>query len=165
MNAYLRIVSACSQGPSSGEFPLPFIISLSLISIVGVVVQPHFIATGGGSAKTEKEARIGLVVGNFLKRLCTVGWALTALIALALVGGECGNRCRSGPGLGSCGTRDSRPNEPGIGGFDVGLFAGSHDELGGYLHDRDFCFGGSQRLCAIHQRKCRRKKICPSWQD
>ena len=27
-------------GPSSGEFPLPFIISLSLISIVGVVVQP-----------------------------------------------------------------------------------------------------------------------------
>ena len=76
------------SGPSSGEFPLPFIISLSLISIVGVVVQPHFIATGGGSAKTEKEARIGLVVGNFLKRLCTVGWALTALIALALLAGS-----------------------------------------------------------------------------
>ncbi|MDE0862595.1 MAG: sodium:solute symporter family protein [Rubripirellula sp.] len=76
------------SGPSSGEFPLPFIISLSLISIVGVVVQPHFIATGGGSAKSEKEARIGLVVGNFLKRLCTVGWALTALIALALLAGS-----------------------------------------------------------------------------
>jgi SSS family solute:Na+ symporter len=34
------------------------------------------------------EARVGLVLGNFLKRLCTVGWALTALIALALLGGN-----------------------------------------------------------------------------
>jgi SSS family solute:Na+ symporter len=75
-------------GPSSGEFPPHYIISLSLLGIVGVVVQPHFIATGGGSAKTEDEARIGLVVGNFLKRLCTVGWALTALIALALLAGS-----------------------------------------------------------------------------
>ncbi len=76
------------SGPSSGEFPPQFIISLTLLSLVGVVIQPHFIATGGGSAKTEDEARIGLVVGNFLKRLCTVGWALTALIALALLAGN-----------------------------------------------------------------------------
>lgn len=75
-------------GPSSGEFPIHYIISLSLLGMVGIVVQPHFIATGGGSAKTESEARIGLVVGNFLKRLCTVGWALTALIALALLAGS-----------------------------------------------------------------------------
>jgi len=46
-------------------------------------VQPHFIATGGGSAKTETAARVGLVMGNFLKRFCTIGWALTALIVLA----------------------------------------------------------------------------------
>ncbi len=76
------------SGPSSGEFTLPYIVSLSLLGLVGIVVQPHFIATGGGSAKTEDEARIGLVVGNFLKRLCTVGWALTALIALALFAGS-----------------------------------------------------------------------------
>lgn len=75
-------------GPSSGEFPLQYIISLSLLGMVGIVVQPHFIATGGGSAKSENEARIGLVVGNFLKRLCTVGWAITALIALALLSGS-----------------------------------------------------------------------------
>ncbi|TWU57432.1 sodium:solute symporter family protein [Rubripirellula reticaptiva] len=72
-------------GPSSGEFPIQYILSLSVLAMVGIVVQPHFIATGGGSAKTEDEARIGLVTGNFLKRLCTVGWALTALIALALL--------------------------------------------------------------------------------
>ena len=75
-------------GPSSGEFPVQYIISLSLLGMVGIVVQPHFIATGGGSAKSEDEARIGLVVGNFLKRLCTVGWAITALIALALLSGS-----------------------------------------------------------------------------
>lgn len=75
-------------GPSSGEFPIQYIVSLSVLAMIGIVVQPHFIATGGGSAKTEDEARIGLVVGNFLKRLCTVGWALTALIALALLAGS-----------------------------------------------------------------------------
>jgi len=76
------------SGPSSGEFPIQYIFSLTLLALVGIVVQPHFIATGGGSAKSEDEARIGLVVGNFLKRLCTVGWALTALIALALLAGN-----------------------------------------------------------------------------
>ena len=75
-------------GPSSGEFPIQYIVSLTLLVLVGIVVQPHFIATGGGSAKSEDEARIGLVTGNFLKRLCTVGWALTALIALALLAGN-----------------------------------------------------------------------------
>ncbi len=75
-------------GPSAGEFPVQYIVSLSILAMVGIVVQPHFIATGGGSAKSEDEARIGLVVGNFLKRLCTVGWALTALIALALLAGS-----------------------------------------------------------------------------
>ncbi|OYP28217.1 sodium:solute symporter [Rhodopirellula sp. MGV] len=75
-------------GPSAGEFPLQYIIALTVLALVGIVVQPHFIATGGGSAKSENEARIGLVVGNFLKRLCTVGWAMTALIALALLAGS-----------------------------------------------------------------------------
>jgi SSS family solute:Na+ symporter len=49
------------------------------------VVQPHFIATAGGSAKSENAARLGMVTGNFLKRLCTIGWALTGLILLALM--------------------------------------------------------------------------------
>ena len=75
-------------GPSAGEFPPQYIFSLTLLVLIGIVVQPHFIATGGGSAKSEDEARIGLVVGNFLKRLCTVGWAITALIALALLAGN-----------------------------------------------------------------------------
>ncbi|MFP6752654.1 MAG: hypothetical protein VB855_13325, partial [Pirellulaceae bacterium] len=71
---------------SASEFPIYFIAATVLINLIGVVVQPHFIATGGGSAKTETVARVGLVTGNFLKRFCTVGWVLTALIALALYG-------------------------------------------------------------------------------
>ena len=69
---------------SSSEFPIYRIIAVVLINLMGVAVQPHFIATGGGSAKNEFDARVGLVTGNFLKRFCTVGWAITALIALAL---------------------------------------------------------------------------------
>ncbi|MBL4886024.1 MAG: hypothetical protein JKY95_16010, partial [Planctomycetaceae bacterium] len=69
---------------STSEFPLHRIVAVVMINLVGIVVQPHFIATGGGSAKDETSARIGLVFGNFLKRFCTIGWVLTALIALAL---------------------------------------------------------------------------------
>jgi SSS family solute:Na+ symporter len=76
------------SGPSAGEFPIQYIIALTLLVLIGIVVQPHFISTGGGSAKSERDARIGLVTGNFLKRLCTVGWALTALISLALLAGN-----------------------------------------------------------------------------
>lgn len=72
------------DSPKGGEFPLHFIIAITIINLVGIVVQPHFIATGGGSAKTEDSARVGLVVGNFMKRFCTIGWALTALIVLAM---------------------------------------------------------------------------------
>lgn len=73
---------------SMSEFPWYRVVAIVLINLMGIVVQPHFIATGGGSAKSEWDARVGLVVGNFLKRFCTVGWMLTALIALALFAGH-----------------------------------------------------------------------------
>ena len=69
---------------AASEFPLYRIAAIVLINLVGIVVLPHFIVTGGGSAKSETSARVGLVTGNLLKRFCTIGWALTALIALAL---------------------------------------------------------------------------------
>lgn len=69
---------------ANSEFPLHRIAAVTLISLLGIVVNPHFIATGGGSAKNETSARIGLVAGNLAKRFCTIGWALTALIVLVL---------------------------------------------------------------------------------
>ncbi|MGY8769978.1 MAG: sodium:solute symporter family protein, partial [Pirellulales bacterium] len=80
-DSYFAIVG----GPQSSQFPLHYIFSLTALAILGIVVQPHFIATGGGTAKTENAARVGLVTGNFLKRLCTIGWAITSLIVLALL--------------------------------------------------------------------------------
>jgi len=71
-------------GSSAAEFSLYYLIAIVFANLAGIVVQPHFIATGGGSAKSEQDARVGLVVGNFLKRFCTLGWVFTALIAAAL---------------------------------------------------------------------------------
>ncbi len=55
---------------------------MSILGLVGVVVQPH-VMTATGSGKTETEARVGMVYGNFIKRLLTIAWAFTGLIALA----------------------------------------------------------------------------------
>jgi len=71
---------------NASDFPVHRIVAVTVISLIGIVVQPHFIATGGGSAKSESHARVGLVAGNLAKRFCTIGWALTALIVLALFG-------------------------------------------------------------------------------
>ncbi|MCH7626609.1 MAG: hypothetical protein IIC83_11850, partial [Chloroflexi bacterium] len=45
------------------EFPLHFIVAVVVINLIGVMVLPHMIATGGGSAKNETSARVGLVAG------------------------------------------------------------------------------------------------------
>ena len=72
----------------SSEFTLGYIIVITVMNLAGIVVQPYMISIGGGSAKTENAGRVGLMVGTFLKRLCTIGWAMTALIILALMADE-----------------------------------------------------------------------------
>jgi Na+/proline symporter len=59
-----------------------FVITMSALGLVGFVVQPH-VMTSTGSGKTETEARVGMVYGNFIKRVLTIAWAFTGLIALA----------------------------------------------------------------------------------
>jgi SSS family solute:Na+ symporter len=63
-----------------------YILALIVINLVGVVVQPHIFSTGGGGAKDETAARVGLVWGNFLKRFTTIMWAFTGVVAFALFG-------------------------------------------------------------------------------
>ena len=72
----------------SSEFTLGYIIVITVMNLAGIVVQPYMISIGGGSAKSENAGRVGLMVGTFMKRLCTIGWALTALIILALMAEE-----------------------------------------------------------------------------
>ncbi len=69
---------------SASEFPLYAIVAIVIINMIGIVITPHFIVTGGGTAKNEFDARTGLVIGNFIKRFCTIGWVITALIVLTL---------------------------------------------------------------------------------
>ena len=71
-------------GSAASEFPLYAIITIVIMNMIGIVLTPHFIVTGGGSAKSEHDARVGLVTGNFIKRFCTIGWVITALIVLTL---------------------------------------------------------------------------------
>jgi len=57
---------------------------LALNGVIGITAQPHMVsmcATGG----TERAGRIGQTYGSLVKRLVTIGWALTGLIVAALV--------------------------------------------------------------------------------
>ena len=60
------------------------ILMLAVNGIVGITAQPHMIsmcATGN----TERAGRIGQTFGSMVKRLVTIGWALTGLVVAALV--------------------------------------------------------------------------------
>ena len=73
---------AITAPPGTREGDPWFVVTMSALGLVGFVVQPH-VMTATGSGKTETEARVGMVYGNFIKRLLTIAWAFTGLIALA----------------------------------------------------------------------------------
>ncbi len=57
---------------------------LAVNGIVGITAQPHMVsmcATGN----TERAGRIGQTFGSMIKRLITIGWAMTGLVVAALV--------------------------------------------------------------------------------
>jgi len=63
----------------------PWVIAmLTLNGLVGIMAQPHQIAAVG-TGRDERTCRIGMFYGNYVKRVCTVGWALVGLIVAALV--------------------------------------------------------------------------------
>lgn len=81
------------------EFTLAWAIFMTLLALIGIVAHPHMMGTCG-SAKNEREARWGLCYGNFLKRICTVGWVLTGVIAAAyFASSPLGHRERAFPAL------------------------------------------------------------------
>jgi Na+/proline symporter len=57
---------------------------LTVNGLVGIMAQPHMLATVG-TGRDERTCRVGMLFGNFVKRVCTVGWMLVGLIAAALV--------------------------------------------------------------------------------
>jgi Na+/proline symporter len=59
-----------------------FVVMMAIQALVGIVAQP-FIMGVCGAGRTEWEGRFGMMVGNFLKRFCTVAWSLTAIASVA----------------------------------------------------------------------------------
>ncbi|MBN1351719.1 sodium:solute symporter family protein [candidate division KSB1 bacterium] len=66
------------------EMTIPWIITATLITLIGIVAQPHIMEVCS-TGKTEFEGRVGFTYGNFIKRFCAMGWALCGLIVLAMV--------------------------------------------------------------------------------
>ncbi len=63
----------------------PWVIAmLTLNGLVGIMAQPHMLAAVG-TGRDERTCRVGMFFGNFVKRVCTVGWAFVGLIVAAMV--------------------------------------------------------------------------------
>ena len=60
------------------------IFMLTLNGLIGIMAQPHMLAAVG-TGKDEQTCRIGFFYGNFVKRFCTVGWALVGIMVAAMV--------------------------------------------------------------------------------
>ena len=57
---------------------------LTLNGLIGIMAQPHMLAAVG-TGKDEKTCRAGFMYGNFVKRFCTVGWALVGIMVAVMV--------------------------------------------------------------------------------
>ena len=68
---------------SPGEINLFFIIVIAFNALVGWVTMPETMANCA-AGKTEMEGRIGVTVGIFGKRICTIAWMLTGLCAVVM---------------------------------------------------------------------------------
>lgn len=63
----------------------PWVIAMLTVNgLVGIMAQPHQLAAVG-TGRDERTCRIGMFFGNFIKRVCTIGWALVGLIVAAMV--------------------------------------------------------------------------------
>ena len=66
------------------ELNIWWIIAGSISMLIGIVAHPHIMEVCS-TGKTEFEGRIGFTYGNFVKRLCSIGWALTGVMLIGLV--------------------------------------------------------------------------------
>lgn len=65
-----------------GEIGTFFVVMYAFQALVGIVAQP-FIMGVCAAGRTEMDGRVGFMVGNIVKRFCTMAWSVTALAAVA----------------------------------------------------------------------------------
>ena len=61
-----------------------FILMLTMNGLIGIMAQPHILAAVG-TGKDEFTCRVGFFFGSYVKRFCTVGWAIVGLMVAVLV--------------------------------------------------------------------------------
>ena len=61
-----------------------FILMLTVNGLVGILAQPQQMAAVG-TGRDERACREGFFWGNYVKRVCTVGWALVGLMVAAML--------------------------------------------------------------------------------
>ncbi len=66
-----------------GEINAFYIMVIAFNGLVGWVTQPHNMAVSA-AGRTEMEGRWGVTGGNLIKRVCTIAWVLTGLVAIGL---------------------------------------------------------------------------------
>ena len=67
-----------------GDVGVFTIVMLTINGLIGIVAQPHILASVG-TGKDERACRIGMAYGNFVKRFCTIGWALSGVIVATML--------------------------------------------------------------------------------
>jgi Na+/proline symporter len=67
-----------------GDVGVFTIFMLTINGLIGIVAQPHILASVG-TGRDEYSCRMGMAAGNFVKRFCTIGWALAGLIVAAML--------------------------------------------------------------------------------
>ena len=67
---------------SGGNFNIAVIILLSINAPISIIAMPHIMSVCA-AGKTEWEGRVGFAGGNYLKRVCTIGWSILGLCWLA----------------------------------------------------------------------------------
>ena len=67
-----------------GDVGVFTILMLTINGLVGIMAQPHLLAAVG-TGKDERSCRIGMAYGNFVKRFCTIGWAVAGLIVVVML--------------------------------------------------------------------------------
>jgi Na+/proline symporter len=67
-----------------GDVGVFTIVMLTINGLIGIVAQPHILASVG-TGHDENSCRWGMAAGNFVKRFCTIGWALVGLIVAAML--------------------------------------------------------------------------------
>jgi len=67
------------------EIGIFFILMMAVQALIGIIAQPYIMGVCG-AGRTEMDGRFGFMVGNFVKRFCTIAWCLTAVAAVVWYG-------------------------------------------------------------------------------